>query len=892
MNRKRIPYRFLLIAALLFAAAGCSIEKNTGTTRFYHSLTSRYNIYFNAKESFIAGKQKVEQAYKDDYSELLNLFEYSIPAMAQVCSADMDRAIQKASKVISLKSMTAKPEIKKNAVLTEKDEEFMNRREYNKWVEKSYLLMGKARTYKQDYELAKATFSYSISYATEKTVRTESAIWMARVYAETGNLNEAHRLMRETELAKSSSETLFSLYYTSQADLHMRQKRYEDAARELEKGFEHTKGKRNRYRLAFLIAQLYDKTGDNNSASAWYRKVINMNPPYEVEFNARINLAGAFNPSQGNPDAVKKELEKMIRNPKNKDYLDQIYFAVASLYRKEGKNEKAVEFYKKSAAAGTSNNNQKGKTFLALAEYYFSIPDYINSGKYYDSVTIFLDTKYPGYDAIKSKALNLKSLVARLSVIQREDSLQKVAGMSETERNILIATIIENVRKAEAEVQASGQTAGDRYNLGQYYENERRFQGNIEQEGKWYFYNQAALTFGRTEFRRRWGDRRLEDNWRRLNKARVSVSDQQEAAEGKENGRKDTLSVVADNKKPEFYLRDLPLNDSLLKISNGRIASALLEAGKIYHESFGDNAKAVETLESLFRRFPGSSDEPEALYTIYKIHKQNNNQLAEVFRQRLVEKYPENEYTLIITDPSYYTRKLEAAREAEKLYKKAYDAWMMEEFAVADSLCNEGISRHPRHELSPKFMLLKSYCTARTSGEKAFKDDLAAIVNRWPGTPEAEKASELISFLNQEIPELKIEEERQIAKELYIDDRESPHLFGVVIMDPSFNLNQATFDIISYNIDNYTNRNFRSSGALIENKYIMLTVSGFRDLREALEYYRAFRPDREIRNPAGAKIITFIIGTRNLETLEKDKDPERYRLFFMENYPVSEEKKQ
>lgn len=256
-----------------------------------------------------------------------------------------------------------------------------------------------------------------------------------------------------------------------------------------------------------------------------------------------------------------------------------------------------------------------------------------------------------------------------------------------------------------------------------------------------------------------------------------------------------------------------------------------------------------------------------------------------------MEKYPESEYTLIITDPSYYTRKLEAAREAEKLYEKAYDAWMMEEFTVADSLCNEGISRYPRHELSPKFMLLKSYCTARTSGEKAFKDDLAAIVNRWPGTPEAEKASELISFLNQEIPELKIEEERQIAKELYIDDRESPHLFGVVIMDPSFNLNQATFDIISYNIDNYTNRNFRSSGALIENKYIMLTVSGFRDLREALEYYRAFRPDREIRNPAGAKIITFIIGTRNLETLEKDKDPERYLLFFMENYPVAEEKK-
>jgi tetratricopeptide (TPR) repeat protein len=270
---------------------GCSVEKNTGSTRFFHELTSRYNIYFNGNESFKAGVAKVNTLYRDDYSELLKVFEYSDPSTISMCSADMERAIQKASKVISLKSITAKPETKGNALPTQKEEEFLNRKEYNNWVDDCYLLMGKARLYTHDFEQAKSTLSYNISSSADNKIINESTIWLARIYNETGNYNESFRILNELTLSKDFTKDLRGMYYTTLADLYLKQKRYQEVADPLSKALEYVSGKRNKYRLTYLFAQLCEKTGDGQKATSLYRKVINMNPPYELEFNAKINLA-------------------------------------------------------------------------------------------------------------------------------------------------------------------------------------------------------------------------------------------------------------------------------------------------------------------------------------------------------------------------------------------------------------------------------------------------------------------------------------------------------------------------------------------------------------------------------------------------------------------------
>lgn len=882
-------FKCLVFLGLSIILTDCSVEKNTGSSRFYHGLTSRYNIYFNGNESFKVGLQKIYNGYTDDYGELLKVFEYSDPATASLCSSDMERAIQKASKVISLKSITAKPELKSKGLPSEKEKEQLDQKEYNKWVDDSYLLIGKARFYKHEFNEATAIFNYTITTANDPEIKTESVIWLARIYNETGNFGESLRLLNEIEPSALDTRSLKAMYQTTLADLFVKQKKYSEAADALGKSIEFITGKRNKYRLTYLLAQLYEHAGDMGRATTLYRDVVNMNPPYDIEFSARINMAGVFDINSGNPLEIKKELEKMLRDSKNKDFQDQIYFALGNLSMKEGNENEALEFYVKSASANSQNQNQKGRSYLALANYYNNKLDYIKAGKYFDSSIFFLDQKSPDYISLKVKSQNLNTLVSQLTIIQNEDSLQRVAMMSETERNALITTIINDIIKAESEGKTSDYAG--RYNLGQYYENERRFQNNIEQEGKWYFYNQAALTFGRTEFRRRWGDRKLEDNWRRSNKARVTSSQLTANPEETTRNNKDTSQALLDYRKPGFYLKNLPLNDSLLAVSNDRLANAYLNAGKAYSEKFADNAKATTNFEALINRFPSSELVPEALYNLYKVNPSENNTRAETYRQRLLEKYPGSEYAKILSDPEYYNKKMANMQMGEKLYQDAYDAYNNEKFEDAISLCNEGLNKYGQDPLAPKFMLLKAYSVAKTSDRRKFKEELNNLIKTWPGSEESRRAVEIVAFLNLELPELKVEEDKQIAAELYLADTTATHVFALIIPDHSFNINLATFDVISYNIDSYTNNNYRTEGLLVDNKYIMITVSGFANYRQALDYYSAFRTDKLVRNPSGVNMYTFVISNNNLKVLNNDKNPERYRLFFNEKYLNAEKNK-
>jgi len=882
LSSGRVSYKFLITLGLLLFLTDCSVEKNTGTTRFYHGLTSRFNIYFNGYESFKEGVLKIDKGYKDDFSEMLRVFENSDPSTVSLCSSNMETAIQKASKLISLKSITAKPDFDSKKELSEKEKALLEQKEFNEWVDDSYFLIAKARFFKHEFNDATSVFSYCIAEANDPEIKTESSIWLARINSETGSYIEANRLLNEIELDPKSPRELRALYSTTLADLFIKQKKYQEAIDPLSNSLKLISGKRARYRFTYLLAQLYERTGDPEKSISLYRDVVKMNPPYDVEFNARINIAGVFDVNSGNPEDIRKDLEKMLKDSKNKDFQDQIYYALGNMMKKEGKEKEALEYYRKSASSSSLNQNQKGKSYLALAEHYYSIPDYMNAGKFYDSTVYFLDEKYPDYKDLKTKSQNLNSLVTHLTVIQTEDSLQKVAAMSQNERDALISGIIDKIIKAESEGKTS--EYADRANIGQYYENERRFQDNIAQEGKWYFYNQTALTFGRTEFRRKWGERRLEDNWRRSNKARVSVQQVTTGQDEKGKAKSDTSKAVMDYKKPEFYLKNLPLNDTLLKISNEKIANAYFNAGKVFAEKIADPQKAAESYESLLSRYPDNELVPETLYDLYKLYKEENSQKSEISRQRLLEKYPESEFAKIISDPDYYNKKMAEMRMSEKLYQEAYNFYIIENFRESIAACDIAIKNNPSDNLAPKFMLLRAYSVARTSDERSFKEELNRLIKAWPATEEGKKAAEISAYLNKKLPELKIEEDKVIAAELYIADTTALYSFNVILMDPSFNINQASFDVISYNIDNYTNKNYRTDGILVDNKYIKITVSGFANNSQAWDYYNSFKAEKAIRNTSGAQIMTFLINSNNTKNLDGDKNPERYYLFFKENY--------
>jgi tetratricopeptide (TPR) repeat protein len=392
-----------VLLGILLILATCSVEKNTEATRFYHNMTARYNIYFNGYESFKAGLAKIINGYQDDYAEILKVFEFSDPSTATLCSSDMERAIQKASKLISLKSITAKPELKEKNQVSEKGKELLERKEYNDWVDDSYLLIGKARFYKHEFNEATSIFNYCITDANDPLIKAEATIWLARIYNETANYTESINILNELKLSSDFTRQLESMYFTTLADLFIRQKKYSEAVEPLSKSIKLVSGKRTRYRLTYLLAQVCEQTGDGARATSLYGAVVKMNPPYDVEFNARINIAGVFDINSGNPKEMQRELEKMLRDSKNKDYLDQIYYALGNISMKEGKETEGLEYFRKSATTLSRNQNQKGRSYLALADYYYNKSDYMKAGKYYDSTVYFLDKKNPDYQIMKLK---------------------------------------------------------------------------------------------------------------------------------------------------------------------------------------------------------------------------------------------------------------------------------------------------------------------------------------------------------------------------------------------------------------------------------------------------------------------------------------------------------
>jgi tetratricopeptide (TPR) repeat protein len=876
-GRKRL-HRSIAILIILVTGYSCSVEKNTNLSRFYHNITSQYNIYFNGYETYQAGLMRISSTNIDNYSTVMPLFEFSNKDAARVANGDMERVVLKCSKLISMHSMTAKPERKSNEELSEKEKEFQSRKDYNNWVDDSYLLMGKAQLIQQLYSEARITLLHNIRESSDKTVIDESSIWLARVSAESGNYGEASRLLNEIK-TESLNDGLRADYYLTLSDIKLKEGDLAAAASPLAKSLQYIKGAKEKNRYTYILAKIYEETDNFNESEKWYREVLKLNPPYEMEFNTRINLAGVFDVETGDIESIRKELNKLLKDAKNKEYKDQIYYALGNLAMREGKIDEAIELITKSAAASTNNTIQKGRSYLMLGEHFFKINDYKRSQVYYDSAVISLSEEYPGFDEFYNRSLNLNELAGHLSTVEREDSLQYVASLPAPQREALIAGIIQIIEREErlAETQID-----QRYNMGEFYETQRRFQGDIEATGKWYFYNQAALTFGRSEFRNRWGERKLEDNWRRMNKSRLASSIIGD--EGDTGQVSDTSQTIVDNKSQEYYLRNLPLTDSLIVISNDRISSALFNAGRIFQERIINASQANLAYTTLIERYPNHPLIPQTLYNLYQLNRESDPATAGRHRSSLIDHYPESDYAKILVDPDYYNTMIEKSLEAESLYNRAYDAWESEDLSLAASLCEQGINLYPESELAPKFMLLRSYAIAQTVEERVLKEELNLIAKTYPGTTEAKRASELVEYLNQEIPELKIEEERVIARDLYSSEQTGEYYFVVVLKSKSLDINRLTFDVINFNIDNYTDNNFGSKGELINDQYIRITVGPIADRENAAGYFKGFIPSEVLRSTANAEIITFIITTENLAKLNSNHDPDRYLLFFRENY--------
>jgi tetratricopeptide (TPR) repeat protein len=873
-----------LLPILFVFLAGCSTQKNTPVTRFYHNVTSRYNVLFNGSESYNKGMKKMEEAFQDDYSGILPVFLYGDPDVSKTISSDMDRTIKKSSKLISLHSITAKPKVKKTKTLSPKEREFFNKKEFNNYVDDAYLLMGKAHFHKHDFGLATETFLLVMNDFKNEPIVNETQIWLARTYNETMQYKNSEEILNFLLHKEDFPEKLFPALYATYADFYLKQGNYKPAIESLEKTLELKLPKNNKIRYTFILAQLYEKTGNLKKATDLYGQVIKMNPPYTMAFNAHINRALTYQEGFGSAGEIEQELLKMLKDEKNVDFRDQIYYALGDLAAKEGNREKAIGQYKKSVQYSTKNPDQKARSYLTLADLYYTIPDYVNAQVYYDSAVVMLDPSFKNYEQISAKSANLTRLVTEWKTFVLEDSVQRLASLSEPELLDFIDKIIQNVRKEE---ELKRQQEQEQL-LNEQYGRESVNQSSLNQfdqnaEGKWYFYNDVTKNLGYKEFKLKWGNRKLEDHWQRQNKSMAVFSTATEGSEAEEGVAAPEKELS--NKSREYYLKNVPRNDSMMQASHKRAENALYNMGLLYKNDLKDNSKAKESFNELLKRYPMSEFRLPVYYNLYSLSKEEGDQASmNLYKNKIVSEFPESVYAKILSNPDYLKEVEAEEKKIIRQYEECYDLFTLGNYPEAITRATRAIEENPNHPLVPQFDYLRALSIGKSSDTKTFRDTLNRIVSSYPGTDVYDAALNIIAYMNKEHPELLEEEEKVKAEKLYQITEDGEHMVALIVNKKSNN-NQLTFNILNFNLDYYDSENLKIETADITPQQSLLLVKAFRNKTDAALYVQRIRSDekvlRDYDNPA-LEIIT--ISSENLKILLEDKLPDRYLKFYREHY--------
>lgn len=900
--------KFLLYFLVFFVSLGCSTQKNTWLSRGYHNLTARYNVLFNGQQSFDRGEEKMQESVKNDYTNVLPMFAFSGNSGGQVSSSDMNRAIRKGHKLIEKHSITVKPNRSPRGA-AEEYRTFYNQREFNRWVDDAWMLIGKSHVYSRDWYEAIGAFNMVIQLFPEKSARYEAMLWVARAYIEMGDLENARlSLQRYSSEAKDESQFLATAMSTY-ASYWLAQNDYEKALDYCTGAAKNANDRWQKVRWYFILGQVAEKLGRSERAHGAYRKVESMNPDYEMVIHARVKGA-LLEGAPDNPGESRQELKKYAGEYKNLDYRDQIYYGIAQTWFWEGDTLNAL--VNLQLAAGYSENNRilAGNIYQRMADIYFQSGDYIAANAYYDSTLTALPQDYNGISDIRQFRARLNPLAENLRTIQYEDSVQQIAALPEAERESFIDNLLARMQEQEEQAQFSDQT-DDAF----FYRNfANRGNRSTDESGKWYFYNQTMVSLGQMEFEKRWGRRELEDNWRRGNKESQSAQQNMGANDGMMPadpfsqeppgpGREQQSLEQEEPGKPdrETLLSGLPLTPEDMEASHLKIQRSLFNAGHLLAQNFDKHTEAVVKFEELISGYPQTDLRKQALMGIYLSCREipDRNCMAH-YGQVISDDYPQSEFAAFIEDPEFFEKQEAREQEMEQLYGEAYQdfrngLWSQSLQKTADIIDSN------QKTIMPQARLLNAAAYSQTGNNRAFRTGLETLVDEFPRSRQAELARHWLSMLEEgRVPQKNLlagavvtEETPDSAKqavetgvetERFVYQPDSQHHL-IIALEPGADINQILFYVANFNFDRYTIGGLQLETGNISSAYNTLQTGPFDNSEIGLDYFFSL-----VNNPSVFAVenpgvpLLLLISEENLEQLDSATALEGYRKFFLDNY--------
>lgn len=888
-----LTYRNLVVSlALVLVIFGCSTEKNTFINRTYHGTTAHYNGYFNATELIRLSMNSFQSSLKEDFYEVLTIDP--LPNEEQVVGLypAIDTAIVKCTKVIQRHSMPSndKPSLKKE--------------EHNNWIDENWMTIGIANFYRRDYDAAMKSFSFVKKfYANDPSIYV-GELWMAKTNIELNKLTDAgfnianldkaianeeagggkeakseskskskgkksSKGKKEAKIAKVPKSIRFDFEKTK-AHYALKKQNPQDAIKFLEASLEFAKKKTDKSRVHFIIAQLYESIGNRDAAKEHYGLTLKYNAPYEMHFNARLKRA-----FMGGDEKVRKELMKMLRDAKNAPYKDQIYYALADIELQKSNQPKAIEFLTLSAFYSTSNPRQKGMAYEKMGNMSFAERNYVKAQKYYDSCVTVIDDTYPNAEGIRNKVVKLADLVAAVETANYEDSVQRIAQLSEEDR----VKFLEKVIKQEKEEAARRKTR-EAERLRELQQNQNVFVQTGGNGNKWYFNNAKTRSDGFDEFRKLWGTRENEDNWRRSDKISVMID---QPVEGEDSAEVvvENVEEVEDSMTVESLLANIPLTDSSLKASNDRLLEALYTAGVIYKEQLNEPELARKQFNAVLNRKTEGDVDLSSAFQLYKMDEVSNVAQATEQKNYILMTYPNSDYANYLRDPDFFIKRKEREALAEQEYVTVLDRYTRGLYFPVISKAESVIENEKDNQYRSKYMLLKAMSIGQTNSDK---NEMVPVLNQliaeYPGTPEETRAKEMLEIIKN-----------GYSKNIEADfSNKSPYTFNdeaiqwvIVFLEKKDNSTMAKTKVSDFNREFFSRDKLKVSSKIYGADQSIILIQEFDNDMKAAEYVRVYKATRKhLMDLQKAKIL--VITQENMKVLFETQKLQEYETFYDEYY--------
>ena len=844
ISQKKIFF-YLTVVFLI----SCSTQKDTLVNRVYHQLNTKYNGLFYANDYLGKGIKQIKQSHVDDFSETITLNMFSDKKSSASSQSYFDQAIQRSTKAIEKHSMD------------------ISGIEKNKFIDEAYIIIGKSKFFKRDYNSAIKTFNYLLLESSSSDSKIESMIWIAKCHQQANNQSRLQQTINNLESNYSLNNRQKSELEAVKAEHFALQEKNDESIEALLNVIKLTKEKELKTRAFFKLGQVYFINNLYKQSRDCFKNVIKLNPNYEMVFNSKLNISKTFQSQENNFEELSKSLNEMIKDKKNKDYLGQVFYALADLQLKNRDTVSAINSLKKSTT-NTISQDQKLESHFLLATIFWKNKNYIKSYNHSDTAKTLADSKYPNYELIKSIYSNSKNIARHYIKINYNDSVINLSLKPIDEINNIVDNLIVELRAIESKNNNDSKLSNNIERGFNSYEYNKQAKNslNITSGGGWYFYNPSAISLGYSEFNTRWGNRKLEDNWRRKNKEDMTNPE----------GLLDSEMVNAPSEKEkysrDYYISKLPMEqferDSLL----AQIEMAYFDLSNIFKSELQDYKMSVELYDSLLYRFPQTEYKPLIYQDLYNIYKTlGDTILSDKYLKSLSSEFPGRLNKLNSNGLTYSNEELE---RANKNYLEFYSLFSNDR-SKACSLLSDYKNKDDIN--TDKFELLSILCEAKNTSRDELITKLKEYKQNFSESIISNYADSLASILSGQSVEA--------FNYIYQNEFDNKHFFVLVLSDININLPDLQRTISFFNQENFQLDSLKTENMLLNRKKQLLRVGEFKNKTEAMLYFELFKADKSAATIFENNFIApLVVSENNFFILLRQKNMDNYVEYFNEFY--------